>query len=178
MKTLSMPHKNSPPPPRLLHQTLPLSPDSQPRHLQPPQPTPIWNTSNSRSKHKSRCRTTQNTPRAAASLPEVPGNANAAWAQDTCCWVSMPSNDAATTTSAPGTGTGTPPVVGRTPTATGEEKGKRKMSMKSWSSSNAEGRGRKKMDYSLGTVNDIVGIVMLETQSADDLPRLKNNKNS
>jgi hypothetical protein len=53
-KTSSTPHKNSPPapPPDLT----PLPPGSQPPHLQPPRPTPILNTSNSRSKHKSRRR--------------------------------------------------------------------------------------------------------------------------
>lgn len=35
---------------------------------------------------------------------------------------------------------------------------------------------KKKVDYSLGTQNDIVGIVMLEIQGADDLPRLKNSE--
>jgi len=91
---------------------------------------------------------------------------------------STPSNDSATTASAPGTGAGTPPVAGRTPIATGTEKEKRKTFRKSWSGSGAEGGARKKVDYSLGTANDIVGIVMLEIQSADDLPRLKNSKDS
>lgn len=34
---------------------------------------------------------------------------------------------------------------------------------------------KKKVDYSLEAANDIVGIVMLEIQSAEDLPRLKNS---
>jgi len=34
---------------------------------------------------------------------------------------------------------------------------------------------RKKDGYSFGSENDIVGIVMLEIKSAEDLPRLKNS---
>ena len=48
---------------------------------------------------------------------------------------------------------------------------------KSSSSRGAEGGVRigRKMDYSLGTANNIVGIVVLEIQSAVDLPRLNDS---
>ncbi|KAL0953106.1 hypothetical protein HGRIS_004377 [Hohenbuehelia grisea] len=42
------------------------------------------------------------------------------------------------------------------------------------SSTSIAAAAKKKGDYSLEAANDIVGIVMLEIQSADDLPRLKN----
>jgi phosphatidylserine decarboxylase len=60
----------------------------------------------------------------------------------------------------------------------GAEKEKRMAFRKSWSSSgvvSSQGGGQKKVNYSLGAANDIVGIVMLEIQRADDLPRLKNS---
>lgn len=36
-------------------------------------------------------------------------------------------------------------------------------------------RGKKKADYNFSTQNDILGIVMLEIKSAEDLPRVKNS---
>lgn len=47
------------------------------------------------------------------------------------------------------------------------QKGKKLKFRRSWSA--------KKIEYNLSTSNDILGIVMLEINSAEDLPKLKNS---
>ena len=60
------------------------------------------------------------------------------------------------------------------------KKGKKDKKDKEKEKSKAEGKekgrkGRKKGEFKLGDDNDIVGIVLLEIQSAEDLPRLSNS---
>ncbi|KAF8881364.1 phosphatidylserine decarboxylase-domain-containing protein [Infundibulicybe gibba] len=98
---------------------------------------------------------------------------------------SSSSNNSSPTSEAPA------PEATPRPAATPAEKEKKKMFRKSWSpgsgslsssssitpSSGAGSPGSPGKDgagYSLETANDIVGIVMLEIQRAEDLPRLKN----
>ena len=67
--------------------------------------------------------------------------------------------------SSPGTGTATPTLASPRPSVSSRAKFR-----KSW------GGGSKKTDYNFSAANDIIGIVMLEIQSAADLPRLKNSE--
>jgi len=60
-------------------------------------------------------------------------------------------------------------------TATGTEKKKWKTFRRAKAVVVLRVRIGRKMDYSLGTANDIVGIVVLEIQSAVDLPRLNDS---
>jgi hypothetical protein len=58
-------------------------------------------------------------------------------------------------------------IMGRTPTVTGVEKEKRKTFWNSWCCSGAEGGfgiKRKKANYCFGTANDIVGIVVFDSE--------------
>ncbi|TFK32508.1 phosphatidylserine decarboxylase-domain-containing protein [Crucibulum laeve] len=101
-----------------------------------------------------------------------------------------PSPAPTTPTSELGSG---PPVIAREQTGTPGEKEKKRLFRKSWSASgssagsgsgdsvpagasgeNNVGIGKNAVGYEFGASNDIVGIVMLEIQKADDLPRLKN----
>ncbi|EPS93599.1 hypothetical protein FOMPIDRAFT_1055836 [Fomitopsis schrenkii] len=66
--------------------------------------------------------------------------------------------------STPGTGTTTPTVTSPRPGVASRAKFR-----KSWG-----GGANKKTDYNFSAANDILGIVMLEIQTAADLPRLKN----
>lgn len=66
--------------------------------------------------------------------------------------------------SSPGTGTATPTLASPRPGVSSRAKFR-----KSWG-------GSKKTDYNFSAANDILGIVMLEIQSAVDLPRLKNSE--
>jgi phosphatidylserine decarboxylase len=68
-----------------------------------------------------------------------------------------------------GTASDTTPVPLRGPPGSDNAlKGKRRKFRKSWSA--------KKAEYNLSAGNDIMGIVMLEVNSAEDLPKLKNRE--